>query len=196
MIKNAVVGPVLFALLLTAASVQVRGADAKPPSKAHAQMKRLVGNWLTEMKSFYPDPNKPQVTKGRARIRMILGGNFMEQRYAGVVDGKKYQGIATSGYDTAKKKYVGTWIDSLNTGIMVTEGTYDVKTQTLTETGEMSGPGGAVKVKNVTKYMTNDHFVFTMYMVTPQGEQKAFSITYRRIQQKKGKKAKKKKDSQ
>ena len=37
-----------------------------------------------------------------------------------------------------------------------------------------------MKTKNTTKYIDKDHFVFTMYMITPDGEQKAFSISYTR----------------
>ena len=132
------------------------------------------------MTSYFPNPNAPKVTTGRASFRMILGGNFVQQRFFGEVEGKKYQGIGVAGYDTAKKKYIGTWKDSLNTGIMHTEGTYDAKSNTLKETGEMSTPNGTMKTKNTTKYVDKNTFIFTMYVVTKGGEQKAFSIKYTR----------------
>jgi hypothetical protein len=178
--KNNFLGTLLIGALFAGLPTIVNAADAEQSRKPHDQLKRLVGNWTTEMTSFFPDPSAPKVTKGRANFKMILGGNFVQQRFFGEVDGKKYEGIGISGYDTAKKKYVGTWKDSLNTGIMHVEGTYDVKSHTLTEFGEMSSPGGTMKTKNTTKYIDKNNFVFTMYMITPEGEQKIFSINYTR----------------
>lgn len=154
--------------------------DAEKSPRPHDQLKRLVGNWTTEMTSFFPDPSNPQVSKGKASFKMILGGNFLQQRFFGEFDGQKYEGIGISGYDTAKNKFVGTWKDSMNTGIMHVEGSYDAKSHTLTELGEMSSPNGKMKTKNTTQYIDNNNFVFTMYMVTPDGEQKLFSIKYTR----------------
>ena len=189
----------LLALALLAGMSPAIHADEGQKGKTrnpHDQLKRVVGNWTTEMSSYYPDPKNPTITKGRASYRMILGGKFVQQRFFGEVGGQKYEGIGISGYDTAKKKFIGTWKDSLNTGIMHMEGTYDVKTHTLTEAGEMSTPQGIMKTKNTTKYVDKDHFVFTMYMVTPEGEQKAFSIAYSRAKgkAKPKKESKKKKD--
>ena len=162
--------------------------DKKEAGKPHDQLKRLVGNWTTEMTSFFPDPENPSVSKGKASFKMILGGNFLQQDYFGQYGDQKYQGIGTSGYDTAKKKFVGTWKDSMNTGIMNVEGTYDAETHTLTEMGTMSTPQGEMKTKNVSKYIDNDHFTFTMYMITPDEEQKVFSIAYKRVKDDKPKK--------
>ena len=159
----------LLAVAVFSGSVVQADDKEKKSRSPHDQLKRLVGNYTTEMTSFYPDPSKPTKTKGKASFRMILAGKFVQQRYTGEVEGMKYNGIGTSGYDTAKKKYVGTWVDSLNTGIMHTEGSYDPKTHTLTEMGTMSTPMGEMKTKNVTKYVDKDNFVFTMYMIVPDG---------------------------
>jgi hypothetical protein len=179
--KTSSLGMLLIVAIFVGSS-NFANADDKPDqsSKPHDQLKRLVGNWTTEMTSFYPNPEEPTVTKGKANFRMILGGNFVEQRFTGEVDGQKYQGIGVSGFDAAQGKYVGTWMDSLNTGIMHTEGTYDVKTHSFTETSEMSTPGGKMKTKHVTKYVNANNFLFTMYMVTPDGEQKIMEINYTR----------------
>lgn len=172
----------LLGVAVFVSSANYANADdkAEQSSKPHDQLKRLVGNWTTEMTSFYPNPEEPTVTKGKASFKMILGGNFVEQRFTGEIDGQKYQGIGVAGFDTAQGKYVGTWKDSLNTGIMHTEGTYDVKTHSLTESGEMSTPGGKMKTRHVTKYIDGNNFIFTMYMVTPDGELKIMEIDYTR----------------
>ena len=186
--KKNFLGTLLIGVYLAGLPTFINAADAEKSRKPHDQLKRLVGNWTTETKSFFPDPSVPKITKGRANFKMILGGNFVQQTFFGEIGDKKYQGIGVSGYDTGKKKYVGTWKDSLNTGIMHVEGTYDVKSHTLTELGEMSSPNGVMKTKNVTKYIDNNNFVFTMYMITPEGDHKIFSINYTRAKVAKGQK--------
>lgn len=149
------------------------------PGKEHAQLRRLVGRWDCEIKNYYPDPTKPSTSKGSATFRALLGGRYVQQQMRSSFDGKPFQGIGLSGYDNALKKYVGAWIDDMGTGIMTTSGTYDVKTQTFTETGESSSPAGTMKFKMVSKYLTKDKFTFTMYMIA-EGEQKMMEITYTR----------------
>lgn len=181
MMQNKLLGTLLIITLFSGVPTVVKANDEEQARKPHDQLKRLVGDWTTEMSSFFPDPDTPKVTKGRASFEMILGGNFVQQKFFGEVEGKKYEGIGISGYDIAKKKFIGTWKDSLNTGIMHTEGTYDVESHTLTEFGEMSSPRGTMKTKNTTKYIDQNNFVFTMHMITPDGEQKLFSINYTRV---------------
>lgn len=178
--KNLLGMLVIGVLYVGSPALAMAGDDADESRKPHDQLKRLVGNWTTEMTSFFPDPNAPAVSKGKASFKMILGGNFVQQRYFGQYGDQKYEGSGISGYDTAKEKYVGAWMDSMNTGIMHVEGTYDPKTHTLTEFGTMSSPEGEMKTKNVSKYVDKDNFVFTMYMITPDGDQKIFSINYTR----------------
>lgn len=179
--KKNVFAALLVGVLFAGSPIFAKADDAEESGKPHDQFKRLVGNWDTEMTSFFPDPSAPDVSKGKASFKMILGGNFLQQRFFGQMGDKKYEGIGVSGYDTAKEKYVGTWKDSLNTGIMHVEGTYDPKTHTLTESGTMSGPQGEMKTKNVSQYVDNDNFVFTMYLITPDAEPKLFSIKYTRV---------------
>jgi len=149
------------------------------PGKEHAQFKRLSGNWSCVVKAF-PTPNRPVVSKGTASFRVILGGRFLQQRFRGKLEGQSFEGQGISGFDNSRKKYFTHWIDSMGTGRVQLEGTYDRKTQTLTETGTSSSPLGPMKMKTVTRYSSNDQFLFTMYVVTPNGDQKMLEINYTR----------------
>jgi hypothetical protein len=151
-------------------------AEAAPaadkPGKEHAHLRRLAGRWNCEVKLF-ENPSKPVVTKATAFFRVLLGGRYVQQQFNGTMLGGPFQGVGTTGYDNAKKKYVST-------GIMTTEGTYDVKTQTLAETGTTSTPMGPGKLRMISKYLSDDKFVFTMYMPAGKGEHKLMEITYTR----------------
>ncbi len=156
-------------------------AEFMTPGPEHAELKRLVGEWSTEIKSFMADPNNPSKSHGKSTFKMILGGRYVQQSFTATFDGMEFEGMGISGYDRALKKYVGSWVDNMGTGILNSEGTYDAKTHTLTETGSSSSPMGTMKMRMVTKYVDDDKFLFTMFMTLPDaGEQKAMEITYTR----------------
>ena len=159
------------------------------PGKEHKQLRRLVGSWNADVKYYFDDSGKASESKATATVRAMMGGRFIQQRFSGEMQGQKFSGMAITGYDNAKKKYVGIWIDDMSTAIMRTEGTYDPKTHTMTETAVTSSPLGEMKFKMVSSYVSDDEYTFAMSMVTPQGEKKMMDITYKRTE----KPAKKKK---
>lgn len=160
--------------------LQKLAEECAKPGKAHKHLKRLAGRWDTLSKTFFPNPEKPTITKGSSNIRSLMGGRYIQQKFRGVFNGKNFQGMGVTGFDNAKKKFVGIWIDSEGTGIMQSEGTYDAKTQTLTENATSSSPMGPMKMRMVTKYLSDDKFVFTMFMLAGGGEQKIMEMTYTR----------------
>lgn len=164
------------------------------PGQEHKHLQRLVGNWKTETKSYFPNPEKPTASEGTSSFRPLMGGRYVQQNVRGTFDGKRFQGQGLMGYDNSQKKFVGTWIDNFGTGIMTTEGTYDEKTHTMHETGESPSPIGIMKFKMTTKYESDDKFVFTMFMVQGDQTQKMMEMTYTRTAKKpgRGKKSKKK----
>ena len=69
-------------------------------------------------------------------------------------DGKmkdmQFKGMGIEGYDNVKKKFVGSWIDNMGTGIMMSEGTYDPATKTFTyTTDEEMMPGMKTKIREL-----------------------------------------------
>jgi hypothetical protein len=150
----------------------------------HKQLARLAGQWKTEVKSYYPDPENPETSEGSATFRVQMGGRYLQQNFQGEFGGQRFRGMGLSGYDNFKKKYVGAWIDSMGTGIMTTEGEYDAKKHELVETGVSSGPAGEEKFKMVSRYLDDNKFVFSMYMVDADGkETKMMEMTYTRTEE-------------
>ena len=96
--------------------------------------------------------------------------------------GQPFQGRGLAGYDPSKKKYVSTWVDTMSTGLMLGESTYDPATKTMT--GWMEGPdeaGKIVKSKAVSQSPDANTRVFTMYTTGPDGkEAPTLKITYKR----------------
>ncbi|MFQ5734566.1 MAG: DUF1579 domain-containing protein [Planctomycetaceae bacterium] len=159
------------------------------PGKPHRWLRRFVGRWKGDV-TMYMAPGKASKSTGRARFRMVMGGRYVQQFWRGEFVGKPFQGMGITGYDNAKKKYVSSWIDNFGTGIMRSEGSYDAETRTMTETGTSSSPQGDMKMKTITKFDDRNRFTLTMFVVTPQGEQKIMEIKYTRdTSKRKGSKA-------
>jgi hypothetical protein len=85
------------------------------------------------------------------------------------------------GYDNAKKKFVSGWVDNMGTGIMVTEGTLDEATKTITYTGTFEmAPGMSFKVREAIKFTDKDHMAMEYFEDRGQGEMKSMEINYTR----------------
>jgi hypothetical protein len=86
--------------------------------------------------------------------------------------------METAGYDNAKKKFVSSWVDNMGTGIMLSEGTYDPATKTITYTSEEEPmPGVKMKVRELLKLTDQDHHTFEFYEDRGGTEVKTMEIT-------------------
>ncbi len=83
---------------------------------------------------------------------MLPGGLWLISDFQSDFEGVPFAGHGQYGYDTAKNKYVGTWIDSMTTQFMTEEGTYDESSETLV----MEGPGVDPTTGHV--YMTRGEY--------------------------------------
>lgn len=159
---------------------------AGTPGEPHKRLAELVGTWKTSSQMWHAPDAPPETTKGTAKFKMILGGRFLQQEFKGKAMGKSFEGIGTVGYDNVKAKYESTWMDTMSTGLMRSEGDYNVETKTLTDKGMYSCPISKGKQQEVrTEWNMGDKkkMVFSMFGKGPDGkgpEFKMMEITYTR----------------
>jgi hypothetical protein len=167
------------ALLLSAPLALAQMPGMPQPGPEHELLKKDVGAWDATSEMFMGGPGSaPTVSKGTETVRMV-GGFWQVSDFAAEMMGQPFEGRGAMGYDPAKKKYVGTWIDSMTPGYYTVEGTYDAATKTLTATMEGPDPSGAiVKTKETTEWKDADTRVFTMY--DADGKTVSMRITYKR----------------
>jgi hypothetical protein len=158
----------------------------------HKLLADMAGTWTYNIKMWMnPDPSaKPQESKGTATRKSMMDGRYFVVDVTGKMpmpgpDGKlkemTFKGMGIEAYDNAKKKFVGSWIDNMGTGIMMSEGTYDPATKTFTYTGEYEGiPGMKQKVREVLKIVDKDHQTFEWYEDRGGQEAKTMEISYTR----------------
>jgi uncharacterized protein DUF1579 len=162
------------------------------PGENHKLLEGLNGSWSYTIKMWMnPEPNaKPQEAKGMATRKSTLGGRFFVMDVSGQMqmpgpDGKpkemEFKGTGIEGYDNVKKKFVASWVDNMGTGIMMSEGTYDLATKAFTYTGEYEAmPGMKTKIREVMKLTDKDHMMFEWYEDRGGQEAKTMEISYTR----------------
>lgn len=85
------------------------------PQKEHEWLHKLVGDWTYETVAP-PEPGKPATKATGAESVRSLGGLWVLAEGRGdMPGGAPAKTLMTLGYDTDKKRYVGTWIGSMMT---------------------------------------------------------------------------------
>ena len=166
--------------------------DLSKLNENHKLLAGYDGTWTYTVKMWMdPTPNaKPQESKGVATRKSIMDGRFVEMDVTGKMkmpgaDGKMkemtFKGHGTEGYDNVKKKFVGTWMDNMGTGIMMSEGDYDASSKSFTYTSEFEMmPGMKEKVREVLKLTDKDHMLLEWYEDHGGHEAKTMEISYTR----------------
>ena len=174
-----------MASLCVAVSILGTGTFGQEPPKPGAEQKILAadeGTWDATIKMFAPGSSEPQVSKGTEVNEMMPGGMWLLSKFDGEFGGMKFHGRGQFSYDSAKKKYIGTWIDSMAPALAMLEGSYDAKTKTMTYTGDGVDPDGKQKYtqKMVTTTKDDGTRVFTLFMKYEgaPNEMKLMEITY------------------
>jgi hypothetical protein len=158
----------------------------------HKLLADLAGTWSYTVKMWMnPDPNaKPDESKGTAVRKSMMDGRYFVVDVTGKMempgaDGKKkemtFKGMGIDGYDNVKKKFVGTWMDNMGTGVMMSEGDYDPATKTFTYASEYEAiPGMKTKIREVVKVVDKNHHTFEWYENRGGQEVKTMEINYTR----------------
>jgi hypothetical protein len=156
---------------------------AATPGEAHKKLEPFVGSFTVKTK-MWMDPSKPpEETGGTSENKWVLGGRFVEQRVEGTAMGQPFAGIGYTGYDNYKKKYIGSWTDSMGTMMMTSTGTADAtgKKFTFWSTVDDVVMKKTVKVKSQATIVDNDHQTYEMWSPAPDGKMfKSLEVQYTR----------------
>lgn len=145
-------------------------------AKLRALLASEVGVWDADVRAW-PGPNVPPAeSKAVERTRML--GAWMISDLEGTVMGRPYFGHRVVGYDPGKRRYVGTWINTLSPGIVGLEGTWDAKSRTRTMHLPMRHPTTrkTVKAMLTTQYLADGKRVVSLRVPLPQGKTGHFPI--------------------
>jgi hypothetical protein len=135
------------------------------PGAMHKALEPTIGSWTVKATSWQTPGGPPQTGTGTAVDSWVLGGRFVKEDFDGEFGGMKFQGLGYTGYDNLKKKYVGTWMDTMGTMVMVMTGTADPSGKVITLTSTMPDvmTGKPMKVRNVMRIVDANTHVMEMY---------------------------------
>jgi len=169
-----------------ALNVPSRAAAQSPPAPKpgpeHELLKEDVGTWDAKVEMFMAPGQPPAASTGTETNTMGCGGLCLITDFKADMMGTPFHGHGTTTYDPAKKKYVGSWTDSMSQALMIGESTYDPAARTMTGWMEGPDPSGKIsRMKSVVQYKDANTRVFTMYGPGPDGkEAMGMRITYMR----------------
>jgi hypothetical protein len=176
---------VLCAVILAVGLVAegLHGQDLPKPGKQHDALKQLEGTW-DAVSRFMTEPGKPMAeSKGVETASMGLGGFWLTYEYKGEMMGAPFTGRGSMGFDQQKQKYVGTWIDSMKSGLFLSEGTADDSGRvfTMMAQGYCDSQGKAITMKQVMELKDKDTRTLTFLSPNPDGKDMVVgSIEYKR----------------
>ncbi len=160
-----------IALIVPLLCAPLAAQEMPQPVKEHEWLSQFAGEWESEMECTF-EPGKPPVkSKGSEKAR-LLGPFWVVAEGSGDAMGTPFSSILTLGYDTDKKKYIGTWIDSMMNRMWHYEGTLNEAGDTLTL--ETEGPcvmhgGQTRKFREIIVFKSKDHKTFTSQILGDDG---------------------------
>jgi hypothetical protein len=171
----------LAALLLTAGAAAAQPPGLPPPPKEAAWLQNFVGEWETEAESVAVPGMPAMKCNGTAKAKS-LGGYWVISENEMKPMGMKVSAVFQVGYDTEKKKYVGTWIDSMTNHMWHYTGTLEGNVLTLEAEGPtFTDPKKKTLFKDVYEFTGPDAAVLKSTIKGDDGKWTAFmTATYKR----------------
>ena len=153
------------------------------PEKQHRWLENLLGDWTYETEAAAPGQPAAKAT-GTETVRSV-GGLWIQAEGRGAMPGGDFAiSVMTLGYDTGRKRFVGSWIGSMMTHQWVYDGELDASERVLTLNSEgpsFSGDGSMSKYQDVIELKGKDVRTLTGRVLAPDGKWQPFmTVEYRR----------------
>ncbi len=179
MLRCATIALVTTSLLFVN-TITLKAQDAMPqmpqPTKEHQWLKKFVGQWTVKHQGQMGPDQPPMEMQGSIESR-DLGGFWVINELKSEMPGMSVTGVQTIGYNRQKKKYVGTWVDSMTDFIWHYEGTVDESGMTLTLEAEgpnMMAAGKTAKFRDIYEFKSDDEIAVYSKMQGDDGNWTTF----------------------
>lgn len=152
------------------------------PQAEHQWLEQLVGEWEWEMEAPAGPDEPPMKHTGTDSVRSLTLWVQCHGTHA-MPEGGEAKTVMTLGYDTAKKKFVGTFIGSMMANLWVYEGELDAAGKVLTLAADgpsMIDPTQTTKFLDKIEMVSPDHRILTSQALTPDGQWVQFMTAHYR----------------
>ncbi|MCC9600940.1 DUF1579 domain-containing protein [Stieleria sp. JC731] len=142
------------------------------PTTEHQWLDKFTGKWATDCSAKMGPDQADVECKGHMTSRSV-GGFWVINEMKGEMSGMPMIGVQTIGYDKAKGKFVGTWIDSSNSFMWKYEGSLNKEKTTLTL--EAEGPnffvdGKMANFRDIYEFTSDDQFLLKSQIESEDGQ--------------------------
>ncbi len=166
----------------SAEQIQQNMMEAGRVRPEHALLRNFVGSWRVETK-FWMDPHAaPEVSKGTAQGTLLFGGRFVSMTYKGTAMGQAFAGQGLVGFNNVSNSYFSTWIDSMSTGHMMSEGQAapDGKSITLSSSFTCPMTRENTHMEDVYTFLDKNRFRYEAFQVKEGQRIKSLELAYTR----------------
>lgn len=156
---------------MSEAEMMAQWQAAMSPSAGHARLMPMVGTWRAKT-TFTMAPGAPEQVHGGTSVhRMVLGGRYLEQIYKGMAMGMPFEGIGYTGYDNVQKRYVGTWMDTMGTGLMNSVSVGKPTDERIDCVAEAIEPSGEKRTfETIVRIQNHGRHSYEMWTTGPTGK--------------------------
>jgi hypothetical protein len=94
----------------------------------------------------------------------------VQQVYRGTAMGMPFEGIGYTGYDNVQRKYVGSWMDVMSTGMMTSVGAGQPSRMSFKSRMHDAVSKKEIVVDTILRVQDRDHHSFEMWAPAPGGK--------------------------
>jgi len=145
----------LIIALTTSLLFAQEAPEMEKPNEHHKHLKMMAGIWDFKSKS-HPLPGQIVEMNGVEVAKMQPGGFWLISDFTGKLMGTPFHAHALIGYEAHKKKYTGTWADSLGSVLVILSGTCSKDGKTITMVGKGYSPFQKREIIYKQVYETKD----------------------------------------
>ncbi len=155
------------------------------PTADHALLEQFAGEWTTKATAVMAPGEEPMTCEGTESAKM-LGGFWLISQGEASMQGVPVSSLMTIGYDPKTKKYIATFVCSMDSTLWQYTGSVedDGKKLVLETAGPSPlDPNKQVRFREILEFVAPDHKIFTSYIEGEDGQWTEFAtIDYRRAE--------------
>lgn len=114
---------------------------AATPGSQHQMLASGAGSWSGKSQMWMAPGMPAMESANTCTVTPVMDGRYVKTEFSGDMPGMgPFTGFGINGFDNVSKKFVGTWIDNMSTGIMSGTGEASADGKVITWTFNMNCP--------------------------------------------------------
>jgi hypothetical protein len=126
-----------------------------------------IGEWDVDIAVTPPGAPGPNRSKGRASNRLV-GGRWLVCDYR---SDSGFEGHGVYGFDPSLGRYVGTWVDGMQSAFARSVGTWDAESRTMTYETETTHQGRPFRYRETTTTLPDGSLEYRNLVPMPDGSE-------------------------